>query len=136
MIISFSTLKNTILYSIFTPLLVMLARGQATAQLVPQPWVSVGGRDGETTFSVGARAFNLGAELGRGTDDSIGVDALAFINLPLLSQISPYVGIGFYSEDQGVAFSGGVQLNPTNNLIVGVGYHSVRGLNGQLGFKF
>ncbi|MGB7440566.1 MAG: hypothetical protein WA919_05825 [Coleofasciculaceae cyanobacterium] len=125
-----------LLCSILTPLLLTLTTSKATAQLVPQPWVSVGGREGETTFSVGARAFNLGVEYGWGTNDSNGVDALAFVNLPFLGQISPYVGLGLYSEDEGVAVSGGVQVNPNDNLILGVGYHSIRGINGQLGFKF
>ncbi|NEP02179.1 MAG: hypothetical protein F6K58_26690 [Symploca sp. SIO2E9] len=131
-----SILKNTIFCAIFAPVLVALATEQATAQLLPQPWVSVGGREGETTFSAGVRAFNLGLEFGLGTDDSTGVDGLAFFNLPFLNQISPYLGLGFYSEDEGVAVSGGVQLNPGKNLVIGVGYHSIRGLNGQVGLRF
>lgn len=74
--------------------------------------------------------------MGTGTDDSTGVDGLVFINLPVVSQISPYVGLGLYSEDEGVAVSGGVQLNPTRHLMLGVGYNSVRGINGQVGLRF
>ncbi|PLZ83993.1 hypothetical protein CBP16_02445, partial [Fischerella thermalis WC217] len=44
------------------------------AQLVPQPWVSVGSKDGDVTYSVGARALNWGAELGIGPDSATGVD--------------------------------------------------------------
>lgn len=108
----------------------------ALAQLIPQPWVSVGGREGDTTFSLGARALNVGVELGRGTNDSTGVDGLAFINLPLVNQISPYVGLGLYSDGEGIAVSGGVQVNPTRHLVVGAGYHSIRGVNGQVGVRF
>lgn len=114
--------------SIFT-----VAPSPASAQIVPQPWVSVGGNDGDVTFSVGARAFGLGVELGRGPDGASGVDVLKFLSLPV---ISPYVGLGLYSEDQGVAVSGGVQVNAASNLVVGVGYNSVRGVNGQVGIRF
>jgi hypothetical protein len=74
--------------------------------------------------------------LGTGTDDSTGVDGLVFINLPFVRQVSPYVGLGLYSEDQGIAVSGGVQLHPTCHLMLDVGYNSVRGINGQVGVRF
>lgn len=127
-----------LLYSIVAASLTLAAIQPAQAQLVPEPWVSVGSQDGETTFSVGARAFNLGVELGFGEDDSTGVDALAFLDVPLVSRIrrvSPYVGVGLYSDDQ-VAVSGGVQVAPTRNLTLGVGYHTERGVNGQVGVRF
>ncbi len=114
-------------------LLALFAPNQASAQLLPQPWVSVGGNDGDTTYAVGARALNLGVELGRGPKDSTGVDVLKFLSLPL---ISPYVGVGLYSNDKGVAFSGGVQIGATDHIFVGAGYNSIRGFNGQLGIKF
>ncbi|WP_413173040.1 hypothetical protein [Anabaena azotica] len=114
-------------------LLVLLNPNQASAQIVPQPWVSVGGKDGDVTYAVGARALNLGVEVGTGADGATGVDVLKFINLPV---ISPYVGVGYYSEDKGVAFSGGVQANATEHIFLGAGYNSVRGFNGQLGVKF
>jgi opacity protein-like surface antigen len=114
-------------------LLSLLAPQNADAQLVPQPWVSVGSKEGDVTYSVGAKAFNFGTELGVGPDGAVGVDVLKFIPLPV---ISPYVGLGYYSEDKGVAFSGGVQTGATSNLFVGVGYNSVRGINGQLGVRF
>jgi hypothetical protein len=114
-------------------LFVLLNSSQASAQIVPQPWVSVGGKDGDVTYAVGAKALGLGVELGTGADGSTGVDVLKFINLPV---ISPYVGVGYYSEDKGVAFSGGVQANATEHVFVGAGYNSVRGFNGQLGVKF
>lgn len=114
-------------------LLALVAPGRASAQIVPQPWVSVGSQEGDLTYSVGARAANLGAELGFGPDGSTGVDVLKFISLPV---ISPYVGLGYYSEDKGLAVSGGVQVGATKNVFVGAGYNSVRGFNGQLGVRF
>ncbi len=106
---------------------------QASAQFLPQPWVSVGGKDGEVTYAVGARAFDFGVEVGRGPDGAVGADVLKFLSLPV---ISPYVGVGWYSEDKGVAVSGGVQVSATDNVFIGGGYNSVRGFNGQLGIKF
>jgi hypothetical protein len=112
--------------AIFTP-------SQASAQLIPQPWVSVGAKDGDVTYAVGARALNLGVEVGSGPDGAAGVDVLKFLSLPV---ISPYVGVGYYSEDKGVAVSGGVQVGATDNVFVGAGYNSIRGFNGQLGIRF
>ncbi|MBD2301821.1 hypothetical protein H6G80_24240 [Nostoc sp. FACHB-87] len=114
-------------------LLALFAPSQASAQLVPQPWVSVGSKEGDVTYAVGARALNLGVEVGNGPDGATGVDVLKFINLPV---ISPYVGLGLYSQDKGVAVSGGVQVGATKNVFVGAGYNSVRGVNGQLGIRF
>ncbi|PSB44688.1 hypothetical protein C7B80_19830 [Cyanosarcina cf. burmensis CCALA 770] len=114
------------LSTVFTPT-------AAKAQLIPQPWVSVGGDDGDVTFSVGARIIGLGVELGFGPGDSTGVDVLKFINLPV---VDPYIGVGYYSDDEDFAVSGGVQIDAVDNLFVGVGYNSVRGFNGQVGVKF
>ena len=127
--------KVTIVKTLITSLgfLALLTPTQASAQLIPQPWISVGGKDGDVTYAVGARALNLGVELGVGTDGATGVDVLKFISLPV---IFPYVGLGYYSEDKGVAFSGGVQVGATDNVFVGAGYNSVRGINGQLGIRF
>ncbi len=114
-------------------LLGLFSSSPASAQLIPQPWVSVGGQDGDVTYAVGARALNLGVEVGSGPDGSAGVDVLKFLSLPV---ISPYVGLGYYSEDKGVAVSGGVQVGATDHVFVGAGYNSVRGFNGQLGIRF
>jgi hypothetical protein len=114
------------LFALFIPL-------QASAQIIPQPWVSVGGNEDEITYAIGARALNLGVEVGNGPDDSVGFDVLKFVNVPV---VSPYIGLGWYSEDKGVAVSGGVQVNTNQNVFVGAGYNSVRGFNGQLGVKF
>ena len=114
-------------------LLTLFAPNQASAQIIPQPWVSVGSKDGDITYSVGARALNLGAELGVGPDGSTGVDVLKFLALPV---VSPYVGVGYYTNDKGVAVSGGVQVGVSDNVFVGAGYNSVRGVGGQLGVRF
>ncbi|MBW4646185.1 MAG: hypothetical protein KME23_24870 [Goleter apudmare HA4340-LM2] len=125
-IIAQTLVTSLSLLTLFTP-------QQASAQIIPQPWVSVGGKDGEVTYAVGAKAFDLGIEVGSGPQGSAGLDVLKFLSLPV---ISPYVGLGYYSEDKGVAFSGGVQVGATRNIVVGAGYNSVRGFNGQLGIKF
>lgn len=111
----------------------LLFPSQASAQFLPRPWVSVGEKDGEVTYAVGVRALGFGVELGKGPDDAVGGDVLKFISLPI---ISPYVGVGWYSEDKGVAYSGGVHVGATDNLFLGAGYNSVRGVNGQIGIKF
>ncbi len=128
-------MKNTILKTLsiaFTSLIIFTPH-KASSQLLPQPWVSVGANDGDATFSVGARELDLGVELGRGPNGSTGVDVLKFLSLPV---ISPYIGAGWYSADKGFAYSGGVQVSASKNVFVGVGYNSVRGVNGQLGIKF
>jgi hypothetical protein len=114
-------------------LVAMLAPSRANSQLVPQPWVSVGVNNSDATFSVGARAINWGVELGKGEDGATGVDVLKFIRVPF---VSPYLGLGLYSADKGVAVSGGVQVGATDNIFVGVGYNTVRGVNGQVGVRF
>ena len=124
-IIAKSAIASVTLSVLFAPI-------QAQAQLVPQPWVSVGVEDSDATFSVGAKFVGFGVELGF-VDGETGVDVLKFINLPV---ISPYVGIGLYSGDENVAVSGGVQVGVADNLFLGVGYNSVRGVNGQVGVRF
>jgi hypothetical protein len=113
-------------------LLVGLTPNQANCQVVPQPWISGGVEDSDLTFSVGARALGIGVELGVGPNGATGVDVLKFINLPV---ISPYVGLGLYSQDEGVALSGGVQIGVSDDVFLGVGYNSVRGVNGQFGLR-
>ena len=113
-------------------LLIGLAPSQANCQVVPQPWISGGVKDSDLTFSVGARALGIGVELGKGPNGATGVDILKFINLPV---ISPYVGLGLYSEDEGVAISGGVQIGVSDHVFLGVGYNSIRGVNGQFGLR-
>jgi hypothetical protein len=111
----------------------ILATTPASAQLLPQPWVTIGSKDSTVTYGVGARIFDLGAEIGTGPNGATGVDVLKFISLPL---VSPYVGLGLYSGKDSIAYSGGVQVAPPGNISYGVGYHSIRGINGQIGIHF
>ncbi|WP_309735902.1 hypothetical protein, partial [Chamaesiphon sp. OTE_75_metabat_556] len=110
--------------------LVTLGAIQATpvsAQLVPEPWVTVGTRDGSVSYGAGVKVFDIGAEIAT-VNGKTGVDALKFFSLPA---VSPFVGLGVYGGD--VAYSGGVQFSPGGNTFFGVGYHSIRGVNGQVG---
>jgi hypothetical protein len=102
-----------------------------SAQLVPEPWVTVGTRNGTVSYGVGVKIFDLGAEI-TNSGGTTGVDVLKFFGFPL---VSPYAGLGIYG-DKGVAYSGGVQFTPPGNTFFGVGYHSIRGINGQIGIKF
>lgn len=129
-------MKKSVIAKILIPSLTCLTvfvPSPAPAQLLPQPWVSVGEKDGEVTYAAGVRVLDFGFEIGRGLEGATGGDVLKFFSLPV---ISPYVGLGWYSEDQGVAVSGGVQIGATDNIFIGAGYNSVRGFNGQLGIKF
>jgi hypothetical protein len=104
----------------------------ATAQLVPEPWVTVGTKDNSFTYGAGVKFFDFGAEIGTGANGVSGIDALKFFTFPF---VAPYAGLGIYG-DRGVAYSGGVHFTPPGNMFYGVGYHSIRGINGQFGFKF
>jgi hypothetical protein len=101
------------------------------AQLVPEPWVTVGSKDSTFSYGVGVKVFDIGAEIAT-TRGTTGVDVLKFIGLPF---VSPYAGLGIYG-DKGVAYSGGVHFTPPGNTFFGLGYHSIRGINGQVGIKF
>jgi len=106
----------------------------ASSQISPQPWESLGGEQNEISYSAGVRWFDFGAEIGGRGDGATGVDVLRFISLPV---VSPYLGLGLYSDPgDDVAFSGGLQIRPPGDVFLGVGYHSVRGINGQLGIRF
>jgi hypothetical protein len=118
-----------------TPIaLVSLGLSQpAYSQLLPRVWGSVGAKGDDVSYGAGVRFLNLGLEVGTAKDGATGGDLLGFIGLPY---ISPYAGIGIYSGDDTVAYSGGLQVNPGGNFFFGAGYHSVRGVNGQIGIKF
>jgi hypothetical protein len=107
-----------------------LQSNPASAQLVPEPWVTVGSKDSSISYGAGVRIFDLGAEIAT-VNGKTGVDVLKFISLPA---VSPFVGLGIYGGD--VAYSGGVQFSPAGNTFFGVGYHSIRGINGQVGIRF
>jgi hypothetical protein len=133
---------NKILCGVLASLSLVVVSHPVQSQIVPQPWVSVGTKDGDFTYGAGARAIGWGLEVGVGEDGATGVDVLKFINLPVntsnagLPPISPYLGLGYYSNDAGLSYSGGVQVGATDNLNIGVGYNSVRGINAQLGIRF
>lgn len=77
--------------------------------------------------------MDFGVEVGTGEDGSTGVDLLGFQNFAI---VSPYIGIGWYSGEDDLAFSGGVQVQPPGSVFFGAGYHTIRGINGQIGIKF
>jgi hypothetical protein len=117
--------------TIATTIAISLIPSAASAQLIPEPWVTVGSKEGTVSYGAGVKIFDLGAEIGTGAKSKTGVDLLKFISLPFAS---PYAGLGLYGSD--VAYSGGVHFNPSGNTFFGVGYHSIRGINGQIGIKF
>jgi len=106
----------------------------AASQVTPQPWGSIGVEDSDISYAIGARWFDFDVELSGREDGATGVDLLKFVSFPV---VSPYLGLGFYSDaEDDIAISGGLQVQPPGNIFVGAGYHSVRGVNGQLGIKF
>jgi hypothetical protein len=105
---------------------------QASAQLIPEPWIAVGSKDSAITYAGGVKVFGFGLEVGTGKDGVTGTDVLKFINLPF---ISPYLGVGYYSTNQEVSFSGGIHVETSKHIFIGAGYNSVRGFNGQIGIK-
>jgi hypothetical protein len=111
----------------------LMTTTSAQAQLLPEPWVSIGTRDSAVTYSAGVKLFDLGAEFGTGPQGATGVDVLKFISVPF---VSPYVGLGYYSGKESIAYSGGVKFYPPGNMFYGAGYHSIRGINGQIGVRF
>lgn len=132
-------MKNTLLYSTLLGLSAVFLAPSASAQLLPQPWVSVGVQDSEPTFSVGVRGLGLGLELGLTEESAVGIDVMKFLSPPLIGTISGYVGVGIYNNPdasgQDFAYSAGVQILPDGNFFFGAGYHNLRGINGQIGFK-
>lgn len=124
--------KVTLATSLMTTVL-LTSNQPVSSQIIPQVWASLGGKDGDFTYAGGVRFLNLGVEVGTGAEGATGGDVLAFLNLPF---VSPYAGIGFYSGDDTVAYSGGLQLRPPGNFFFGGGFHSIRGFNGQIGIKF
>jgi hypothetical protein len=111
----------------------LIAPNSAQAQIIPEPWVTLGSKDSSVSYSAGVRIFDLGAEFGTAPNGATGVDVLKFISLPV---VSPYVGVGLYSGKESIAYSGGIQVAPPGNIFYGVGYHSLRGINGQIGLRF
>ena len=103
----------------------------ASSQILPEVWATVGSVDDLVSYGAGVRFVGVGIEVGTGEEGATGGDVLTFLSFPI---VSPYLGLGYYSGDESVAYSGGVHVT-VGSLVVGGGYHSIRGVNGQLGFK-
>ena len=124
--------QQTFVTSILTACMSVVWANPANSQLLPEVWATVGSVDDLISYGAGVRSVGTGIEIGTGEEGATGGDFLTFISLPV---VSPYVGIGYYTGDETIAYSGGVHLG-TDRLVIGGGYHSVRGFNGKLGFKF
>ncbi|MEM8718077.1 MAG: hypothetical protein AAGE84_02050 [Cyanobacteria bacterium P01_G01_bin.39] len=118
--------------SILTACAATIATDSVSSQVLPQVWGTVGAVDDLVSYGAGAKFVGFGVEVGTGEEGATGADLLKFVGLPV---VSPYVGLGYYSGDEEIAYSGGAHLNLGRRLIVGAGYHSVRGPNGQLGVR-
>lgn len=91
----------------------------------------------------------------KSVDGNIGFDVLGFLNPA--HQVSVYAGVGAYFQEYRevarsnatgwlytqsktteteLAVSGGLQFFPSDKMILGVGYNSIRGVNGQIGIRF
>jgi hypothetical protein len=104
----------------------------ASSQILPEVWGTIGSVDDLVSYGAGVKFTGIGLEVGTGEDGATGGDFLTFISFPV---VSPYLGVGYYTGDETIAYSGGVHLS-AGKIVIGGGYHSVRGINGQLGFKF
>jgi hypothetical protein len=124
--------RPAMIVSLLTACASVIYAAPASSQILPEVWGTIGSVDDLVSYGAGARFAGTGLEIGTGEEGATGADFLTFISLPV---VSPYLGIGYYTGDETIAYSLGVHLG-TGNLVVGGGYHSVRGINGQLGFKF
>ena len=125
--------QQTIFTGILTACVSTICVSPALSQLLPEIWATVGSVDDLISYGAGVRFAGVGIEVGTGEEGATGADFLNFFSLPI---VSPYLGLGYYSGDETIGFSGGIHINAGRRLVVGGGYHSIRGINGQLGFKF
>ncbi|HHP7231311.1 MAG TPA: hypothetical protein ACFCUY_10695, partial [Xenococcaceae cyanobacterium] len=102
-------------------------------QFLPEVWGTIGTQDDDISYGAGIKWAGFGLEVGTGEEGATGGDVLAFLTFPV---VSPYVGLGIYSGDDTVAYSGGIHVYPDTRFFIGGGYHSIRGINGKLGFRF
>ena len=123
--------RQTISIALITAGATTIFAPPASSQILPEVWATVGSVDDLVSYGAGVRFVGVGIEVGTGEEGATGGDILTFLSLPI---VSPYVGLGYYSGDESVAYSGGVHVT-LGGLVVGGGYHSIRGVNGQLGFK-
>ena len=131
--LNFSQTKFARLVATTATCLTLGLAAPASAQLLPEVWGTIGTQDDDTSYAVGAKWSGLAVEVGVGEEGATGGDFLTFFPFPV---VSPYVGIGLYSGDDTFAYSAGAHFSAGRRLIIGAGYHSIRGINGKLGFKF
>jgi hypothetical protein len=129
----FNSIRKSLFCLLTLSSLLVVSSQKVQAQLLPQVWATVGVKDSDVSYGAGVKAFGFGVEVGTGKNGATGGDVLKFINLPF---VSPYVGIGYYSGDENFAYSVGAHFDTSKNVFLGAGYHSIRGINGQIGFKF
>ena len=125
--------KRVVFASLVTACVSTIYISPASSQVLPEVWATVGSVDDLVSYGAGVRLLSTGLEVGTGEEGATGADFLTFISLPV---VSPYLGLGYYSGDENLAYSGGLHLNAGRRLILGAGYHSIRGFNGKLGFRF
>ena len=124
--------KPAAIACIATVCLATIGTTPASGQILPEVWATIGSVDDLISYGAGVRFAGTALEVGTGEEGATGADFLTFVPLPV---VSPYVGIGYYTGDESIAYSGGIHVS-AGKFIIGGGYHSVRGINGKLGFKF
>jgi len=124
--------RSLITTGILTACVSTICAAPASSQILPEVWGTVGSVDDLVSYGAGVRFAGTGIEIGTGEEGATGADFLTFIGFPV---VSPYLGVGYYTGDETIAYSVGAHVG-AGKLVVGAGYHSVRGINGKLGFKF
>ncbi len=134
----FATFSKLTIYTSLLAVCILMALQKPVFSEEPRTaiWGAFGNNledSSDFSYGVGIKTGYVGLEGGwlDGDSDSIGVDALGFLPLKV---VSPYLGLGVYGDGEGVGYSGGVHIN-NNIFLFGFGYHSIRGLNGQLCIK-
>ena len=125
--------KPAMMTGMVTVCLATICATPASSQILPEVWGTVGSVDDLVSYGAGVRFAGTGLEIGTGEEGATGGDFLTFVSLPV---VSPYIGVGYYSGDETIAYSGGIHISAGKFLMIGGGYHSIRGVNGKLGFKF
>ncbi len=132
MLNSRKSLSKVAVYLSSTMLVLSSTLNPASGQVLPEIWGTVGTQDDDISYGAGVKWSGFGLEVGTGKEGATGGDFLTFISLPV---VSPYVGLGIYSGDDTFAYSGGLHLYLGSRFFLGGGYHSIRGVNGKLGFR-
>ncbi len=124
--------KQAIYTGLLTAFVSTIYTTPVSSQVLPEVWGTVGSADDLVSYGAGVRFLGVGLEVGTGEESATGGDVLTFITFPI---VSPYLGVGFYTGDETVAYSGGAHVT-AGSIVLGAGYHSIRGFNGKLGFTF